>query len=100
MPTTPTLLTRIFHWILFIVLSFVGLGFVQTIDTNLLRIETDSGMMLCFLIGMLITTAIFAFCRWRKFQFSYQPLIICILGLISFAPGYLVACLFSLSGAF
>jgi hypothetical protein len=100
MQNNPSIVARIFHWFLYIILSIIGLGFVQAIDKNLLRIETDGGMMLCFVIGMFITTSVFAFCRRRKYQFSSHPIVICIVGFFSFAPGYLVAFLFSLSGAF
>ena len=100
MRNAPTLATGLFHWLLYLILSVIGLGFVPTVDGDILRIGTDGGMMTCFGIGMLITTCVFAFCRWRKYRFSYRPMMICVVGFLSFVPGYVVAYFVGLSGAF
>jgi hypothetical protein len=55
--------------------------------------EFDSAFAFLILVGTLLTTFGFMFVRWNKSKISrpYQFSIFCLVGLLSFLPGFLLA---------
>ena len=78
-------------WSLYFLFSVIGLGFAPAIDRTVFNIGADEGMMLCFLIGIVITTTCFGICRWKKYKFAHHLFVIVIIGFFSFVPGYVIA---------
>jgi hypothetical protein len=55
--------------------------------------EFDEGFAFLILVGTLLTTFGFIFVRWSKSKMPrpYQFSIFCLVGLLSFVPGFLLA---------
>jgi hypothetical protein len=83
------------YWLCYAVSAFFGLALAPAITKVILGVGSDGGMMTCYVVGIVLTTIVLMFIKWREVKFIYQLLSVCIIGLLSFIPGYLVAWLIS-----
>ncbi|MCE0497662.1 MAG: hypothetical protein LV481_06930 [Methylacidiphilales bacterium] len=66
------------YWLLYLIAAYIGL--VAFPDLT----ESDEGMLACSIYGVILTTIVMIFIRWKKTPFIYQLTFACAVGF--FAP--------------